>query len=81
MSYKISKNLEGLIYSLIQEQINEETAVIVRETITILNANEKISEKFLIKIRLKVVSLEFVLFLLPFILLRGFYKYNLISGE
>ena len=49
MENKISKNLLELIYSLIQEQINDESAKIIKEIINSQNSSKKISKTDLIK--------------------------------
>ena len=49
MENKISKNLLELIYSLIQEQINDESAKIIKEIINIRNSGKNISKTDLIK--------------------------------
>ena len=49
MTNKISKNLEELIYSLIQDQINEEASKILKIMISIQNSNNIIKKSLLIK--------------------------------
>ena len=49
MTNKISKNLEELIYSLIQDQINEEASKILKIMINIQNSNNIIKKSLLIK--------------------------------
>ena len=49
MTNKISKNLEDLIYSLIQDQINEEASKILKIMISIQNSNNIIKKSLLIK--------------------------------
>ena len=49
MTNKISKNLEELIYSLIQDQINEEASKILKIMMSIQNSNNIIKKSLLIK--------------------------------
>lgn len=48
MTNKISKNLEDLLFSLIKEQINEESSKILKEMINIYNSNNMIKKSILI---------------------------------
>lgn len=49
MSYKISKNLEELLHSLIEDQINDKSIEILKEIINIQNKREIINKEILIK--------------------------------
>ena len=48
-SYKISKNLEELLISLIQDQINEKSSKIIKEMINLKNQDKIINKKSLVQ--------------------------------
>ena len=49
MPNKISKNLEELLYSLIEEQINDKSIEILKAVINIQNKGENLNKEILIK--------------------------------